>query len=178
MIFIKRETPTKVEIFKGKEWVWICLVKAIKIWGRVNINIQKGAFKAKTVDGPIRLFVDINGSDGYVMKIAQFYSVTSSTSNTKPVPVPSHCLSCSHPRANHLHVSLTPEIAPWVPISTFSPYTPSTEQQRCRLHLNYMPLHRLNHSDEYPYYKNHVHAPCLDETWNRELIPKCQFALS
>lgn len=31
MIFIKRETPTKVDIFKGKEWVGLCPVKAIKI---------------------------------------------------------------------------------------------------------------------------------------------------
>lgn len=63
MICRKRGVFTKVEIFKGEGWVRKYPVKS-KRWDMVSINNWKRAFKAKTVGGPIRLLVGINGNDG------------------------------------------------------------------------------------------------------------------
>lgn len=63
MICRKKGASTKVEIFKGEEWVRIYSVKSIKRWDMVSINIGTKAFKAKTVGGLIRLLVGINGDD-------------------------------------------------------------------------------------------------------------------
>lgn len=132
VIFIKR-TPTEVEFFKGKGWFRIYPVKTMKIkWDEVSINIRKGAFKTKIVNGPIRLFVSINANYEKRMKIPQSYLVNSSISKIKPVPVLFSLPSCSHPCVSHQHASLTPEIASWVPISILAPYTP-TQQQWCHL---------------------------------------------
>ena len=54
----------------------------------VSVNIRKGIFKIKIVDGPRRLFVDMNGNNRYIMEMTLFYLVTSSASRIKPVPVP------------------------------------------------------------------------------------------
>lgn len=77
----------------------------------------------------------------------------------KAVPVPSRYLSCSQPGVRETSaVPLTLEIVPQIPISTLAPYTPSTQWQWCRLHVNHMPLHHLKHSDEYCYYNGHPNS--------------------